>query len=260
MPSQSDASRNHYQSLEAFCMFIGYPRSGHSLVGSLIDAHPNAVIAHELDVFEHVQHGTSRQKIFDQIVTNAERFGREGRSWSGYDYTVPNQRNGRFETIRLLGDKKAGKSTGALAEAPELLAELHSTVGVPLKMVHVVRNPYDNITTISRRSDRELEWGIEYYFFLAATVDKVLRTDPLCDCFELRHEHLIADPRNALAALIDHLGLPPAEDYLNDCASIVYSKPHKSRHDRPWTPELISRVQEEMRRYSFLTGYSFDQQ
>ncbi len=26
-------------------MFIGYPRSGHSLVGSLLDAHPNIIVA-----------------------------------------------------------------------------------------------------------------------------------------------------------------------------------------------------------------------
>ena len=42
--------RHELQSVEAFCIFIGYPRSGHSLLGSLLDAHPEMVIAHELDV------------------------------------------------------------------------------------------------------------------------------------------------------------------------------------------------------------------
>jgi hypothetical protein len=36
--------------VRSFCLFIGYPRSGHSLVGSLLDAHPDIAIAHEVNV------------------------------------------------------------------------------------------------------------------------------------------------------------------------------------------------------------------
>ena len=35
--------------LRSFCLFIGYPRSGHSLLGSLLDAHPDIAIAHEVN-------------------------------------------------------------------------------------------------------------------------------------------------------------------------------------------------------------------
>ena len=38
-------------------MFIGYPRSGHSLIGSLLDVHPNAIVAHELDALKFVGAG-----------------------------------------------------------------------------------------------------------------------------------------------------------------------------------------------------------
>ena len=31
-------------------MFIGYPRSSHSLVGAILDAHPEIIIPHEYDV------------------------------------------------------------------------------------------------------------------------------------------------------------------------------------------------------------------
>jgi hypothetical protein len=34
--------------LRAFCLFIGYPRSGHRLIGALLDAHPDVAIAHEI--------------------------------------------------------------------------------------------------------------------------------------------------------------------------------------------------------------------
>ena len=46
-----------FEKLQAYCMFIGYPRSGHSLVGSLLDAHPNIIIAHELNALQFVVAG-----------------------------------------------------------------------------------------------------------------------------------------------------------------------------------------------------------
>ena len=33
-------------------MFVGYPRSSHSLVGALLDAHPEIIIPHEYGVLE----------------------------------------------------------------------------------------------------------------------------------------------------------------------------------------------------------------
>lgn len=57
--------------VENFCMFIGYPRSGHDLVSSLLDAHPNAVIAHELDALERVRERIARQKLYKLLVDNS---------------------------------------------------------------------------------------------------------------------------------------------------------------------------------------------
>ena len=34
-------------------MFIGYPRSSHSLVGAILDAHPEIIIPHQYDVIKY---------------------------------------------------------------------------------------------------------------------------------------------------------------------------------------------------------------
>ena len=39
-----------YDRVETFVLFIGYPRSSHSLVGAILDAHPEIVIPHEYDL------------------------------------------------------------------------------------------------------------------------------------------------------------------------------------------------------------------
>ena len=55
IPRCRDAMGNNFEPLsqsavegvEKYVFFAGYPRSGHSMIGSVMDAHPNMVIAHE---------------------------------------------------------------------------------------------------------------------------------------------------------------------------------------------------------------------
>lgn len=65
--------------LERFCLFIGYPRSGHSLVGSLVDAHENAVISHELDSILYLNYGFGKERLLSLILDNSKKYAREGR-------------------------------------------------------------------------------------------------------------------------------------------------------------------------------------
>ena len=44
-----------YDGVETFAMFIGYPRSSHSLVAAILDAHPEVIIAYEYHVVENWQ-------------------------------------------------------------------------------------------------------------------------------------------------------------------------------------------------------------
>lgn len=55
--NESSGNEELFGDLETYCMFIGYPRSGHSLIGFLLDAHPSMIIAHELHVLKHINAG-----------------------------------------------------------------------------------------------------------------------------------------------------------------------------------------------------------
>jgi hypothetical protein len=46
--SDAESAEEHadpFADVHAFCLFVGYSRSGHSLVGALLDAHPGITIA-----------------------------------------------------------------------------------------------------------------------------------------------------------------------------------------------------------------------
>ena len=57
-----------FESVEKYCMFVGYPRSGHSLVGSLLDAHPNMIIANELNALDLFQKGVNQRTIYYYLL------------------------------------------------------------------------------------------------------------------------------------------------------------------------------------------------
>ncbi len=106
---ESSCRRLRYQAalegLESYCLFIGYPRSGHSLVGAMLDAHPQVAMAHELDVMKFMNAGFDREQIEYLLIENARRSAAAGRSWGLFDYRVAGQWQGRFEKLKVLGDK-----------------------------------------------------------------------------------------------------------------------------------------------------------
>ena len=248
-----------FAGVETYCMFIGYPRSGHSLIGSLLDAHPDMIIAHELDTLQYVAAGLSREQLFYLLLDNSHRFTEQGRVWEEYSYEVKDQWQGRFRTLRVIGDKKGGLSSVRLRRNPTLLDDLRRRVGTRLKLIHVVRNPFDNISTSLRKKDAPtLEGAIDMYFSMAQVVLQVQRQMPREDFMEVRHETFLEDPAGGLRDLCRFLGQDAPEDYVRDCAAIVKTSPHQSRHDAPWTPQLIELVRREMQKFPFLDGYSYE--
>jgi hypothetical protein len=133
-------------------MFIGYQRSGSTLVRSLLDAHPSVIIAHELTALKLVEAGVGKRSLYQLLLENSQDRAQNKRQlMHGYNYKVPNQWQGRFDELRVIGDKKAAASTAQLAKNPRLLHWLRNTVATEVKFVHVVRNPYDNIATWCKR-------------------------------------------------------------------------------------------------------------
>jgi len=53
-----------------------------------------------------------------------------------------------------MGAKKGGKTTRQLIkpESMEMLKEIQRILKIPVKYVHVIRNPYDNIATMLLRA------------------------------------------------------------------------------------------------------------
>lgn len=264
--SISQESRNNaplFSQVETYCAFIGYPRSGHSIVGAMLDAHPHAVIAHELGALRYMQVGFDRLRLYHLVLQNARSQVEVHRRSGSYSYAIAGQWQGRFERIRVIGDKHGERTTLRLRSYPRLLQRLRKTVGIPVKFIHIVRNPFDNIATMASRAARggtpDLAVATQRYFMLCETVRKLKEQIDESDVAEFRHETLIENPAATLRTLCLFLGLEPSNEYLEACAGIVYASPHKSRDQVQWSLALRRQVERSMEHFSFLGGYTFEE-
>ena len=255
----SATHRASFAHVESFCMFIGYPRSGHTLIGSILDAHPNAIIADELNALRYVHGGFGKSQLFYLLLRNSRRAAAAGRKRTGYVYQIPGQWQGRYERLRVIGDKMGHAAAPRLAADPDLLSRLREFLKVDIKFVHVLRNPYDVISTMTLRHKLPLSESIERFFWLCQSVDAIKRRVPADDICDLKHEDFIKSPKARLESLCNFFLLKTDAAYLDGSAKIVFASPHKSRFEAPWNKPLIESVRIKMSKFRFLEEYSYDE-
>ena len=99
-----------YDSIEAFVLFVGHPRSGHTLVAAILDSHPEMIIANEFNLLEKFQDFTKdpnediysrRLRIFSELHSTSRRqtvFGSRARSCRHtYTYNIPGGWQGKYK-------------------------------------------------------------------------------------------------------------------------------------------------------------------
>ena len=161
--------QEQFSDIDSFCFFIGQTKSGSSMLGGLLDAHPNIIISDEVDVLKYVSKGFNRQQIFQLLLHTSKREMMKGRVTARrlepYSFHVPDQWQGKFSKLLVIGDSTAGKSTQKLAQDPELIKDLTVVMdGISVKVVQVIRNPFDPISIMMIRGKRSFENALQHYF------------------------------------------------------------------------------------------------
>mgnify|MGYP006427085855 FL=1 len=248
-----------FSQIDVFCMFVGYPRSGHTLVGSLLDAHPDIVISHEMDVLRYLRYGFSKKQILSLIIHKDKAFTGKGREWSGYDYQISGLWQGHYRALKVIGDKEGSESTRQLMKRPDLLKKVRTEIDYPLRLIHIVRHPLDNITThySKKKPQQTLQEAIDDYFCRVETNDKIRQDFNAEEWFEMKHETIVEKPKVSIGKMVRFLGVEPNEAYLTAAANKVFKSPHNSRNKIEWPEAMIKQVEERSRNYEFLKDYSY---
>jgi hypothetical protein len=238
--------------IKYYLSFIGWGRSGNSLVGALLDFHPNVYVKNEF--FPLQERFKTQEQIFKKILEKIERKRKKGttQKWGGFDH-------GTFEDMYkgvpfVVGGKKGGFTSNKLIDEPEFFTKVYDEIiKVPVKWLHIQRNPFDNISSF--RKIKSIERGIELYFKHAQAVKQVLESDR--DCLTVRQEDLIANTKREVQRMCDHMDIETYPKYLNHCRKVVWKKPNKSRFKKKWSNKNIRIVEEKMKEYEFMRGYTY---
>ena len=271
--SRIDSER--YDDVEVFCAFLGYTRSGSSFIGSMLDAHPNMAIPMEADALRMVEMGADRRTLFKGLIMRSTFVATFlGNRWTGYDYAVPGGHQGRWERLLVIGDKQARRTLARIHHKPELLDRLRDTVQCELRILHVIRNPFDSIATMHNRNrsvmkarrragttdlvlPHVLDRKIAAYFDQSRRMEDV-RTTRNLEILDIYQEGYLEEPIGSLATIVDFLGLSASDDYLQRCASVALSEPRRSRFSIEWPPGSIASVRSRIRAFETLCRYDFD--
>jgi len=262
-----------FENLKSFVFFIGTERSGSSLIGYLLDAHPNVVCSNETNILKRCAKST-REETFQMIIEMSKKKARKaegGRIGGGlWVYKVPNQHQGRYQNLKVIGDKKGGgaaqiiHSWRSIERREKNILSLQKKFNLPIKFISVCRNPFDYLgrRAISPKGKRQgLDWLINDMLMrieMSQQMDNLSSKHEAFEFYRLSNENFISNPEKELESLCKYVGVDSPQDYIRDCCSIVFKKPNKARHLVKWSDAQIERVLTKCSKYDVFKDYTFE--
>lgn len=254
--------RRRWRSAQAVCLFLSPPRSGHSLLGALLDAHPDAAIGHELDALLFLRWGWRLEEVLPLMERSAWWAAAQAQLPGGYGYRLAGQ--GQLRQPLVVGDKHGEATLVELGRRPWLRQRLAQSSPAPLHWLRAVRHPLDNIATIALKIDTiaagvvppggtALQRAEAYYFQLADWM--ALGGNPGSRLLDVHHEDLLAEPERELRRLAAFLGLEPDPAWLARCGTLLRPSPHLSRGRVGWEAGQQERILRRCADYGFLARY-----
>lgn len=241
-------------SVTGFVLIVGNARSGSSLLGAVLDAHPSAIVANETEGSVNLWRHLTGPEIFHRIYETAARNAAAGRPSEGYRYQI-GPPPGEKPVIRLAGDKTWNPALLMLHGNPRLLPSLEERLGIPVRLVHVIRNPFDTIATMHRRSGASLEDRTRWYFMHCDAATALKERLPAASFLDSHHADLLADAGGELRRLCDFLELPVCDSHRVAVTRLLYDRPRRTADSVPWTASQIADVVSRMAQFDFLHRY-----
>lgn len=288
-PNFTPLGRKDIEDVRTFVIFVGFARTGHSIVGTLMDAHPDIIIAHEYNVLKNIKSqltsGSKLLALFNGLYRNSysnavNGWRSEKKSKKGYNLSMSQETwQGKVRRLRVIGDKAAGMANHQYMTDPTkcqyLVNRMKNTFNISVKAVRVLRNPYDIISTktlyntnhkVPRNaselahhiSPKVLSKDVRRFVEFASLVNKMI-VDCHLSVIDIHLCDLVNQPHLVMKDICNSMGVKCLPDYLETCAGKVFKTLSKTRHLVEWPPELIENVEKDIiMRFSEFSRYSYD--
>ena len=277
--------------VEKFLYFIGYGRSGHSIIASMLDAHPNIITAHEYSIFENLRtmgpNAFDKGFIFNELYWNSYESAVCRNGWrnvamnkKNYTLDIPGLWQGRFEKLLVIGDKAAGYTAMEYHNSPKDFTELYSnflkTIDIPVQVIHVVRNPYDIMANeqlymnSGANYDVKLNASSKRRFFHPKSLNLAInrtftKAQAVMDMkvalnlkiIDIHLEDFVVDPIGTMQGLCNVLGVKCSERYLLKCYDKTFKELPKTRDFVWWQKHQFDFVKKRCQDFPFFERYEF---
>jgi hypothetical protein len=240
-----------------FLLIIGNARSGSTILGAVLDAHPNMAVANETVESANLWRRLDGKAILEGIFKNAEQqaFDATRSAVCGHkSQWTPAQK----QEIRVVGDKVWNPATLFLHGKYDLIPSLEERVGAPVTIIHACRNPFDAISSMHLKSGAPICDRIRWYSAHCEAVAAISERMPKDRFLHFHHEELIQRPSETLRNCCRFLDVPFSEEYLERCKPLLLDYPRQTRRQVSWSPEDSARVKELTNLFSWLKIYSPD--
>jgi len=248
---------NTLRSLRYYGLFIGYPRTGHTLLASLLDAHPRMAFANGLDAARYFLAGFSVRETAVLSLWNSRRFTLRGRRSTGYNYVVPGGWHGRWDSLEVVGDKSGDLLSARLVQDPDAMQRILEALGEKARFVSVLRNPYDTITTMATRAGSGLREATDEFLALCEANERARSQAPPQAWLDVHHEALVAQPRDTLRSVVEFFGQSVDDAYLDACSQLIFPQPRHTRDQREWSGAMKDYVSGNLERYPEFSDYAY---
>lgn len=238
--------------MNKFALFAGYTKSGSTLVSTILDSHPNVIIGRELDVIREYYQGLSKNEILQRIESKSG--DNDAPKLRDFKITkmepIKGNWNGRHRDLQVIGSKKAGATARRIYQNIHILDRLEQHLGLPIYIIHVVRNPLDNMGAIYRDySTEKAQDLIDKYEQCCRGIDNVIKDSRKIHTLYL--EQLIENPSHILMKLFDFLEL---EHYnIVNIRKRIIKQPHITRNLFPWEHQekFLQKLQKKFTWFSY---------
>ena len=272
-----------------FVFFVGYERSGDSIVGALLDTHPHVVIPQEFLLFEKfpelniASNDSWKGNLFTSLYERNINNWLLSSNFKGRMLKVEGLWQGGFQDhIEVIGDQSGGLTTRMYLEDRETFTDnfekLQQVIGIPIRVIHVLRNPFDIISTeiafnagggkllkcmwenctADKTSSPKLQEEVEYTFTrfnaVREIIDDIIGRE---NAVEIHYCDLVADPTDTLSKVFNFLEVGTTGHFLDVCAEKVFKSVSRSRDWIVWPQEQVDLVEAKMKRYEMFSRYSF---
>ena len=243
--------------IDTVCVLIGHTKSGGSLLGAMLDAHPSVIFGDEVDVVGLCLADFTPVQIFRSLERSARREASRGRVTArrlgGYSLAIPGWQ-GSHDRPKVAGVSRSGPTTRVLGSSEATLNRVLATFdGYRLANVQVVRRPHDSVAAMVLRSGREPLNAIADYEAQCERLEHL--RDRLADLVTIHYEELVGDPARTLSAIVEFLSIEVIPEHVEACAAMVDPGRVPESELIEWPPGAREAIESVVERFDFLARY-----